>query len=110
MPIYEYSCDACGHGLEALQAINDDALVDCPECSEPTLRKRISATAFRLKGGGWYETDFKSGNKRNLAGEGGGGESKSSGGGEAKSGGESKSSGSGDAKGGGTGTGKAADG
>lgn len=67
MPIYEYGCDACGHEFEALQKISDDALTDCPECGGKTLRKKVSAAAFRLKGSGWYETDFKSGKKKNLA-------------------------------------------
>lgn len=71
MPIYEYQCQACQHQLEALQKISDAALVDCPKCGEPALRKRISAVGFRLKGGGWYETDFKSSGKKNLAGESG---------------------------------------
>ena len=66
MPIYEYVCGACGHALEALQKISDAPLKKCPECGKPALRKLISAPSFRLKGGGWYETDFKSGNKRNL--------------------------------------------
>ena len=70
MPIYEYQCQACGHELEALQKIADAPLVDCPECSEAALKKKVSAAAFRLKGGGWYETDFKTGNKKNLAGDG----------------------------------------
>ncbi len=72
MPIYEYVCDACGHELEALQAISDEPLQDCPACQATALRKKISAAAFRLKGGGWYETDFKDRKKRNLAGESGG--------------------------------------
>lgn len=67
MPIYEYQCAACGHVLEALQKVSDAPLKKCPECGKPKLRKLISAPSFRLKGGGWYETDFKSGNKRNLA-------------------------------------------
>lgn len=67
MPFYEYRCDACNHHFEALQKINDDALVDCPQCAKPELKKLISAAGFRLKGQGWYETDFKSGAKRNLA-------------------------------------------
>lgn len=75
MPIYEYSCDACGHELEALQAFSDEPLTQCPACGKPQLRKLISAAAFRLKGGGWYETDFKKGNQRNLAGDGKGSES-----------------------------------
>lgn len=67
MPIYEYECQACGHSLEAIQKISDQPLVDCPECSQQELKKLISAAAFRLKGGGWYETDFKTGNKKNVA-------------------------------------------
>jgi len=67
MPIYEYQCQACGKQLEALQKISDAPLQDCPDCDEPSLKKKVSAAAFRLKGGGWYETDFKTGNKKNLA-------------------------------------------
>ena len=67
MPIYEYECAACGHYLDALQKVTDAPLKKCPACGKPRLRKLISAPSFRLKGGGWYETDFKSGNKRNLA-------------------------------------------
>jgi len=67
MPIYEYQCLACGKELEALQKISDAPLEDCPACGEATLKKKVSAAAFRLKGGGWYETDFKTGNKKNLA-------------------------------------------
>ena len=59
MPIYEYACDLCGCKLEKLQKISEAPLVDCPECEKPGLRKLVSAVAFRLKGGGWYETDFK---------------------------------------------------
>jgi len=68
MPIYEYQCQDCGKELEALQKISDAPLVDCPGCGAPALKKKVSAAAFRLKGGGWYETDFKTGNKKNLAG------------------------------------------
>jgi putative FmdB family regulatory protein len=68
MPIYEYQCQSCGKSLEVLQKISDEPLLDCPECGEAALKKKVSAAAFRLKGGGWYETDFKTGNKKNLAG------------------------------------------
>jgi putative FmdB family regulatory protein len=71
MPIYEYQCEKCDHKLEKLQKISDDRLKDCPECGKPALKKLVSAAAFRLKGSGWYETDFKTGNKKNVAGEGG---------------------------------------
>lgn len=67
MPIYEYKCEACGHYLETLQKISDPPLTDCHKCGKPALKKLISAAAFRLKGGGWYETDFKTGNKKNVA-------------------------------------------
>ncbi len=67
MPIYEYRCESCAHELEKLQRMSDDKLVDCPACGEPALKRLVSAAAFRLKGSGWYETDFKKDNKRNLA-------------------------------------------
>lgn len=69
MPIYEYQCQACGELTEALQKLSDAPLTRCPACGEAALRKKVSAAAFRLKGGGWYETDFKTGSKKNLAGE-----------------------------------------
>ena len=67
MPIYEYGCKSCGHTLDALQKMSDDPLVDCPACGAPALKRLISAPRFRLKGDGWYETDFKKDNQRNLA-------------------------------------------
>jgi putative FmdB family regulatory protein len=69
MPIYEYRCEACSHELEALQKLSDAPLLECPQCKAPALRKQVSAAGFRLKGSGWYETDFKSGSKKNVAGE-----------------------------------------
>lgn len=67
MPIYEYQCRSCDHYLDALQKLSDSLLTDCPACGKPALRRLISAPSFRLKGSGWYETDFKSGNRRNIA-------------------------------------------
>ena len=67
MPIYEYECKQCSHKMEALQKMSDDPLRDCPECGKAELKKLVSAAGFRLKGAGWYETDFKSGSKKNLA-------------------------------------------
>lgn len=69
MPIYGYACKICDHTLDELQKIADDPLVDCPACGEPGLKRQLSAPRFRLKGQGWYETDFKADNQRNLAGE-----------------------------------------
>ena len=67
MPIYEYQCDDCNNVLDALQKVNDKPLVDCPECGKNSLRRLISAPNFRLKGEGWYETDFKKENRKNVA-------------------------------------------
>ena len=66
MPIYDYQCTACGHEMEALQKLSDAPLTDCPACNATTLNKKVTAAAFRLSGSGWYETDFKSGDKKNL--------------------------------------------
>ena len=71
MPFYEYQCSACGSHHEELQKITARPLRKCPACGRSTLRRLVSAPVFRLKGGGWYETDFK-GDKdkqRNIAGD-----------------------------------------
>ena len=67
MPIYEYECQECGYRHEALQKISDDLLVTCPSCNADALKKLVSAAGFRLSGSGWYETDFKSDNQKNLS-------------------------------------------
>lgn len=59
MPIYEYECGHCGERLTRLQKTTDRLLTKCPACKTKRLRKLLSATAFRLKGSGWYVTDFK---------------------------------------------------
>ena len=69
MPIYEYCCGNCGHELETLQKLSEAPLRLCPACGQETLSKKVTAAGFRLKGGGWYETDFKTDNKRNLHGD-----------------------------------------
>jgi putative FmdB family regulatory protein len=70
MPFYEYQCNQCGHLFEAMQKITEAPLKKCPACGKNALKKLLSAPVFRLKGSGWYETDFKSDQerKRNLAG------------------------------------------
>jgi putative FmdB family regulatory protein len=70
MPFYEYECQACKYYTELMQKISDAPLTKCPSCGKRALKKLVSAPVFRLKGGGWYETDFKSDkeNKRNLLG------------------------------------------
>lgn len=64
MPIYEFQCQSCGHEEEVLQKFSDAPLTVCPACSKPEMIKKVSAAAFRLSGGGWYETDFKSSDKK----------------------------------------------
>ncbi len=70
MPFYEYECQACKYYTEVMQKITDAPLTKCPSCGKRRLTKLVSAPVFRLKGGGWYETDFKgdSESKRNLVG------------------------------------------
>src|SRR5271169_6200280 len=70
MPFYEYECSNCKFYSEVMQKITDPPLTKCPSCGKKALVKLVSAPNFRLKGGGWYETDFKGDkeNKRNLAG------------------------------------------
>ncbi len=79
MPIYEYRCGACGHHLEALQKMSEGPLRKCPECGKSQLKRLVSAPQFRLKGSGWYETDFKNKGetKRNLVEHAGSGETAS---------------------------------
>ena len=97
MPIYEYQCEGCEYEFESLQRMSEPSLTQCPSCGKDLLKKKISAVAFRLKGGGWYETDFKSGDKKNVA-------SSSDSGGESASSGDSSKSEKSDAKSSGSGS------
>ncbi|MGJ8513205.1 FmdB family zinc ribbon protein [Carnimonas bestiolae] len=71
MPIYEYECRDCGHHVEKLQRMNAAPLSECPECHHSALQRMVSAPGFRLAGSGWYETDFKTSGKHNLASDSG---------------------------------------
>ena len=66
MPIYEYKCLKCEHQFEVIQRFTDNPVENCPECNNKSVQKLVSAPSFRLKGGGWYETDFKTGSKKNI--------------------------------------------
>ena len=66
MPIYEYKCSKCEHQFEIIQRFSDNPPESCPECGQKSIKKLVSAPSFRLKGGGWYETDFKTGSKKNI--------------------------------------------
>ena len=63
MPIYEYRCSDCGFQKEFIQKMSDAPHTTCPECGKESLAKMLSAAGFQLKGGGWYQTDFKGGAK-----------------------------------------------
>ena len=66
MPIYEYKCSNCEHQFEIIQRFSDNPVETCPACNRKTVKKLVSAPSFRLKGGGWYETDLKTGSKKNI--------------------------------------------
>lgn len=66
MPIYEYQCDTCGKRSELLQKISEPPASECPECGGVGLRRLVSASAFHLKGSGWYATDFKNSKRDNA--------------------------------------------
>jgi putative FmdB family regulatory protein len=80
MPIYAFECAACGHSFDRLQKLSDPDPTACPACNADAIKRQLTAPAFRLAGGGWYETDFKKDGdkKRNLVekGEGAKAESK----------------------------------
>ena len=67
MPIYDFQCQSCGTEVEVLQKISDAPLKDCEACGKPTMKKKVSAAAFRLSGSGWYETDFKPKKKKEAS-------------------------------------------
>ena len=71
MPFYEYECQDCKFYTEVMQKVTDTPLTRCPSCGKRSLKKLVSAPVFRLKGSGWYETDFKSDkeSKRNVLAE-----------------------------------------
>jgi putative FmdB family regulatory protein len=94
MPIYEFECQACGHRFDRLQKLSDPDPSECERCGAPQVQRALTAPQFRLKGGGWYETDFKRDGekKRNLVESGGGEASPAAASSEAKSGGEAKPS------------------
>jgi putative FmdB family regulatory protein len=67
MPIYAYRCESCGFEKDVLQKMSDAPLTQCPECSNDTFRKQVTAAGFQLKGSGWYVTDFRGGANANGA-------------------------------------------
>ncbi|MDO6562576.1 zinc ribbon domain-containing protein [Amphritea sp. 1_MG-2023] len=67
MPIFDFACRDCGHEFEKLLLKSDAPAPECAVCESADVIKKVSASGFRLSGTGWYETDFKTGKKKNLA-------------------------------------------
>ncbi len=63
MPLYEYQCVSCGKSCEILQKMREEPATVCPECGKASLKRKVSAPRFQLKGSGWYVTDFKNKDK-----------------------------------------------
>lgn len=70
MPIYEYRCPDCSHQFEEIQKMSDDPVTLCPSCGQENVTKLLSAAAFHLKGGGWYNDGYglKSGGGESTSG------------------------------------------
>jgi putative FmdB family regulatory protein len=66
MPIYEYQCEKCKKTEERLRKLSDESLVECIDCNQPMV-KILGVTEFRLRGKGWYETDFKQSDRRRMS-------------------------------------------
>lgn len=58
MPIYEYRCTACGHAFELIQKMSDPPAKKCPQCGKGKIEKRVSRSAVKFEGTGWYVTDY----------------------------------------------------
>lgn len=67
MPIYDYQCTNCGLKKEVMRKVSEPNLTTCPQCSQETFTKQLSAPSFQLNGSGWYATDFKSGGNKPAA-------------------------------------------
>lgn len=61
MPTYEYACRACGHEFEQFQSITAEPVRVCPSCRKRKVERKIGiGGAVIFKGGGFYETDYRS--------------------------------------------------
>lgn len=69
MPIYEYTCEDCFHDFEIMQKVSEEPVKACPSCGKERVKKLVSAPQFKLKGTGWYETDFKNKPKKESKGD-----------------------------------------
>ena len=62
MPTYDYICEECGYEFEFFQSMNDEKLTDCPkeDCDGKVKRLLGTGAGIIFKGGGFYETDYRS--------------------------------------------------
>lgn len=61
MPTYDYVCRSCHHEFEEFQSMKADVLTKCPSCGKNALERKIGIGAgIIFKGGGFYETDYRS--------------------------------------------------
>ena len=91
MPLYEYRCSSCGHQQEFLQKWSDAPLATCNACGKDTFQKLLTAAGFKLKGSGWYATDFKNSGAKAPAANGAKADAKEASKSEGKSDGKSES-------------------
>ncbi len=68
MPIYEFSCQDCGHEFEIIQSFSDNRTPSCPNCLGVHVQRRLSSPAIHFKGSGWYITDSKGSSKDSSTG------------------------------------------
>ena len=94
MPLYDFECEDCGYIEEILtsSAGATEIVLTCPNCEKEIMKRKIGLSSFQLKGGGWYETDFKTGSKKNVAEGTSSSSSSSSASSSGESGGSNKSS------------------
>ena len=68
MPTYDYKCEGCSHQFEVMQSFSADPLKTCPECGQDQLRRLFgTGAAILFKGGGFYETDYRSESYKSAA-------------------------------------------
>ena len=89
MPTYDYRCEACGHAFEKFQSITAEPIKECPACGKKKAKRLIGTGAgIIFKGGGFYETDYRSGSynadAKKDSGDASSGDSKSDKGGDSK--------------------------
>ena len=67
MPIYEFQCNKCEKRFEKILSLSESSKnIECNCPKKAPSKQVVSAPSFRLGGKGWYETDFKTGSKKNL--------------------------------------------